>query len=146
MELDIFLNSQAVQVEFCNWGWLKERNNKFYSWTGAEVPVKKTVFYESGYRGQDVFERITDKEIEALQVLIMYHVLTDNLRLTYNHDMWNISERAVRGAEGIWSHTSYRTDKLDIHPQQELVSMLMRIEDDYHRIFKPNDIKLIKSE
>ena len=143
---DIFLNSQAIQVEVCNWGWLRERNNKLYSWTGVEVPGEKTVFYPNTYRGMHFFERITEKEIEALQILIMYHAIKDNIRLTYNHDMWDISERAIRGAEGIWSHTSYRTDKLDIHPQPELVSMLMRVEDDFNKIFKPNDIKLIKHE
>lgn len=142
---DIFLNSQAVQVEVCNWGWLREKNNKLYSWTGKEVPGEKTIFYPDGYRGMHFFERITEAEIKALQTLIMYHAIKDDLRLTYNHDMWDISERAIRGAEGIWSHTSYRTDKLDIHPQLELVSMLMRVEDDFHRIFKPNDIKLLKA-
>ena len=142
---DILLNSQAVQVEVCNWGWLREKNNKLYSWTGKEVPGEKTIFYPDGYRGMHFFERITEAEIKALQTLIMYHAIKDDLRLTYNHDMWDISERAIRGAEGIWSHTSYRTDKLDIHPQLELVSMLMRVEDDFHRIFKPNDIKLLKA-
>ena len=142
---DIFLNKQAIQVEVCNWGRLKEENNKFYSWTGAEVPGEKTVFYENGYRGQRVFERITDEEIQALEKLILYHAVKDKLQLKYNHDMWGLSERAIRGAEGIWSHTSYRTDKLDIHPQQELIAMLMRVEDDYDNIFKASDIKKIRT-
>jgi len=142
---DVLLNSQAIQVEVCNWGWLREKNNKLYSWTRTEIPRDKTIFYPDGYRGMHFFERITDSEIEALQILIMYHAIKDDIRLTYNHDMWDISERAVRGAEGIWSHTSYRTDKLDIHPQAELVSMLMNVEDDFYRIFNPKDIKLLKS-
>ncbi len=142
---DIFLNSQAIQVEVCNWGWLREKNNKCFSWTGVEVPGEKIIFYPNTYRGQKFFERITDAEIQSLQVLIMYHAIADDLRLNYNQDMWDISERAIRGAEGIWSHTSYRTDKLDIHPQAELVSMLMRVEDDFYKFFTPNNIKLIKA-
>ncbi len=140
---DNFLNAQAVQVEVCNWGWLKEKNRKFYSWTGAEVPGIKTVFYKDGYRGKHVFERITEDEIKSLEKLIFFHAIKDNLRLRYNHDMWDISERAIKGDEGIFSHTSYRTDKLDIHPQQELVSMLMRVEDDFNRIFSKNNINQI---
>lgn len=142
---DLSLNSQAIQVEVCNWGWLKEKNNKFYSYTGVEVSAEKTVYYPNAYRGQEIYERITENEIKALQTLIMYHAINDDLRLTYNSDMWDISERAIRGAEGIWSHTSYRTDKNDIHPQAELVSMLMRVKDDFNRIFKSKDIKLLKA-
>ena len=142
---DVLLNRQAVQVEVCNWGWLREKNNKFYSWTGTEIPGEKTVYYKDGYRGQHYFERITEAEIKSLQVLIMYHAIIDDIPLQYNHDMWDISERAIRGAEGIWSHTSYRTDKLDIHPQPELVSMLMRIEGDFHTFFNPEIIRMIKA-
>ncbi len=141
---DKVLNSQAIQVEVCNWGWLREKGNKFYSWTGIEIAGEKTVYYPDGYRGQHIFERITQDEINALQTLIMYHAIADDLRLKYNPDMWDISERAIRGAEGIWSHTSYRTDKFDIHPQAELVSMLMRVEDDFYKIFSSKNIKKIK--
>jgi len=146
---DTFLNSQAIQVEVCNWGWLKEKGINFYSYTDVKIPPHKVVYYKdddffkNGYRGKNAFEKITDAEIKALETLIFYHKLKDNLRITYNHDMWDISERAIRGAEGIWSHTTYRTDKLDIHPQQELVSMLMRVEDDFHSIFNDKNIKLL---
>ncbi len=146
---DDFLNSQAIQVEVCNWGWLKEKENEFYSYTGVKIPPEKVVYYKdenlfkNGYRGKHAFEKITESEIKVLEKLIFFHAIKDKLRLTYNHDMWDISERAIRGAEGIWSHTSYRTDKLDIHPQQELVSMLMRVEDDFRAIFSKNNISQI---
>jgi len=149
---DVFLNSQAIQAEVCNWSWLKEKGNDFFSYTGIKIPPHKVAYYKddnlfkNGYRGKNAYEKITDAEINALQVLIMYHALKDDLRLTYNFDMWDISERAIRGAEGIWSHTSFRTDKFDIHPQAELVSMLMRVEDDFHKIFSQKNIELIKNE
>lgn len=148
---DILLNSQAIQVEICNWGWLREKNNNFFSWTGHQIANDKVVIYKddnlfkTGYRGQHYYEKITDAEIKSLEVLMFYHAILDDIPLKYNHDMWDISERAIRGAEGIWSHTSYRTDKLDIHPQQELVSMLMRVEDDFKSFFNPGLIRMIKA-
>ena len=131
---DTYLFKSKAKI-ICSW------ENELWEY----IILDKTIFYPDGYRGMHFFERITYSEIEALQILIMYHAIKDDIRLTYNHDMWDISERAVRGAEGIWSHTSYRTDKLDIHPQAELVSMLMNVEDDFYRIFNPKDIKLLKT-
>ena len=38
--------------------------------------------------------------------------------------MWDVSKNALTGKPGVWSHTSYRFDKSDIHPQQEVIDML----------------------
>jgi len=133
---DILLNKQAIQVEICNWGWLKEKCGKYYSWADIEVAPEKVFFYPEGYRGHQFYEAYTQAEIDALERLIIYHAIKDGIPVKYNPDMWNISERAIRGAEGIWSHTSYRTDKSDVHPQPELVSMLMRLEDTLYSVKK----------
>ncbi len=137
---DARLNRQAIQTEICNWGALTEKNGKFFSWAGVEVPADKVCFYPEKYRGYHWFEKYTDDEIKALEKLIIYHAIKDNIPVKYNPDMWDISERAIRGAEGIWSHTSYRTDKSDAHPQPELVSMLMRLEDTLYKTKKENNI------
>ena len=42
----------------------------------------------------------------------------------YNPDMWELSKRALTGTPGIFAHCSYRTDKSDIHPQPEMLTML----------------------
>ena len=126
---DIFLNEQAVQCEICNWGYLTEKNSKFYSWAGALVPAEKVTYYPDLYKGHHWYEQYTKKEIESLENLILYHAIKDNIPVRYNPDMWDISERAIRGAEGVWSHTSYRTDKSDAHPQPDLIAMLEGLED-----------------
>jgi hypothetical protein len=38
--------------------------------------------------------------------------------------MFDVSKEALSGESGIWSHTSFRSDKSDIHPQGELIKML----------------------
>ena len=42
--------------------------------------------------------------------------------------MWDISENALRGDEGIFTHASVRSDVTDCHPQPEFVRMLMELD------------------
>ena len=42
--------------------------------------------------------------------------------------MWDISENALSGQPGIFTHTSVRSDKTDCHPQPELVRMLIELD------------------
>jgi len=72
-----------------------------------------------------------------------------NINLDYMSDIWNInyiyddgkfvgtsspdggagiSANAMAGKEGVWTHTSYRADKSDCHPQNELIERLMGLE------------------
>jgi len=72
-----------------------------------------------------------------------------DISLVFNEDIWNInynysgaelistsspdgapaiSENAMKGKKGIWTHTSYRADKSDCHPQLELIKMLQSLQ------------------
>ena len=133
---DNHLNSRAIQVELCNWGALIEKNNKLYAWPAYksnnwiskyEVPKSKAILYEDGFKGFNWYERYTDKEIESLRNLILFHHEKNGILLEYNSDMWNVSENALKGYPGIWTHVSYRTDKSDSHPQPELIQMLKEL-------------------
>ena len=127
------LNSQAIQVEICNWGALFEKQGKLYAWPAYtsnnwvsryEVPKSRAIHYEDGFKGSRWYEKYTDAEIESLRRLILFHHEKDGIILEYNADMWSPSEKALKGSPGIWTHVSYRTDKSDCHPQPELIEML----------------------
>ena len=47
----------------------------------------------------------------------------------YNEEMWDLSERALNGDKGVWTHVSFRkpSDKQDCHPDPNLISMLRTI-------------------
>ncbi len=59
-----------------------------------------------------------------MRQLLVYWGERYEIPLTYNEDMWDVSDRALAGQDGVWSHTSYRSDKSDIHPQPEMIAML----------------------
>ena len=99
--------------------------------------------YPKGFRGFFGFETYTDEQISAVEDLIfsIYNKFP-NINLTYHEDIWDfsnkangcpgISSNALGGEEstgnGVWTHVSYRADKSDCHPQDELVDMLKGLE------------------
>lgn len=107
------------------------------------IPVENTYSYAGefddvgGYHGFNVFERYTQEQINATKLII--EVLAKKyteIDLEYKgDDMWGVRKngrwepdpRALQGEPGIWSHTSYRVDKSDAHPQPQLVDMLKNL-------------------
>jgi hypothetical protein len=123
---------QAVQVEIDSWGFLKEKNGKYYSWTGTEVPKENVIVYPEDYPTRHAglaFEKYTDKQIKSVRILSVYLHQTYGIPLGYNEDMWDVSEKALSGEPGIWTHSSYVSANLrnDCHPQPELIEMLKSI-------------------
>ena len=41
--------------------------------------------------------------------------------------MWEVSQDALCGKPGIYTHVSFRKDKSDCHPQKELIQMLKEL-------------------
>jgi len=50
-----------------------------------------------------------------------------NIKKAYNGDMWDISQNALNGVNGIYTHVSYRSDKNDMSPQFNLIQMLQNL-------------------
>ena len=127
------LNKKAIGIEIDAWGPLVKHNRDWHParWDGGKfvantrvAPIKNVTKYGSGYRGFYGYEKYTDEQIESLRKLLVFSGEKHNIPLNYNEDMWDISDKALSGEPGIWSHTSYRLDKSDAHPQPELIDML----------------------
>jgi N-acetyl-anhydromuramyl-L-alanine amidase AmpD len=123
------LNQESIAIEIDCWGGLTwdEKDKKFISYTGAMVPESEVVEYEKSFRGFRFFQKYTPEQIESVRLLCLYWGEKYKIPLDYKADMWDISERALNATPGIWSHTSYRKDKSDIHPQDEMINMLMNL-------------------
>jgi len=88
------------------------------------APIPNVQVYKNGFRGFYGFEKYTDAQIEAVRELLVYWNERYKIPLDYNEDMWALSNKAIAGQTGVWSHVSYRKDKSDCHPQPELIEML----------------------
>lgn len=124
---NIRLNQGSVGVEIDAWGGLTHKNGVWTSYTGAIVPDNEVVLYPDQFKGFSAFHKYTDEQIESLRKLLVFWTNKYGIPKTYNSDMWNVSERAINGQPGIWTHVSYRSDKSDCHPQAELKQMLLSL-------------------
>jgi len=88
------------------------------------APIQNVQVYEQGFRGFYGFEKYTDAQIEAVRELLVFWNERYKIPLDYHDDMWDISNEALAGKAGVWTHVSYRKDKSDCHPQPELIEML----------------------
>lgn len=122
-----FLEKMAIGIEICNAGWLNWENGKFYSTFRTVVPEEEVIEYVDKYRHKRFYHKYTDAQIETVRQLLDYFCDKYDIPREYDAGMWDISENALSGKPGIYTHTSVRSDKTDCHPQPELVRMLMEL-------------------
>jgi N-acetyl-anhydromuramyl-L-alanine amidase AmpD len=129
------LNMASIGIEIDAWGGLVRTNRLWYpaKWNKelkqyfadtSVKPITNVQTYDQGYRGFYGYEKYTDAQIEAVRRLLVFWGEKYKIPLGYNATMFDVSQEALSGKSGIWSHTSYRSDKSDVHPQAELIKML----------------------
>lgn len=118
------LDQTSIGIEICNWGGLTYKNGKYYNYYQGEVKNPDIIEFNPKFRGYQFFEKYTAAQIQTLKELILYWNQKYNIPLDYHADMWDLSKNAMSGKPGVWTHVSYREDKSDCFPQQELIDML----------------------
>lgn len=139
------LNRNSIGIEIDNWGGLilgdgtvkqfgKYKNGKpklittepgrYYNYYGNVIYVNVQEYPEK-FMGYQYFEKYSEAQIKtAGELLLLWHNKY-NISLKYNEDMWDKSERALAGENGIWTHVSFRGNgKSDCHPDPDLIKML----------------------
>jgi len=129
------LNKASIGIEIDAWGGLIKYKKKWYpaKWNKELkkfvantriAPIKNVQVYEKKFNGFFGFEKYTDAQIEAVRELLVYWGERYKIPLDYNPTMFNVSQEALAGKSGIWSHVSYRKDKSDCYPDERLIAML----------------------
>lgn len=116
------LDRFSIGIEICNWGWVKEKDGKFYNYVNKEV--KDFIELEKPFKGYKFWHNYTDEQIESTRELLLLWNERYNIPLDYNEDIWDISLRALRNEPGIYTHNSVRKDKSDVYPHPKLIEML----------------------
>ena len=134
---NLVLNQQSVGIEIDSWGGLVERGGRWYNaiwnktykrYDAGPNEVTYVSVYPNGFRGFKAFEKYTDEQIQAVEELLEYWKgIYNDIPFNYNDDIWDVTPRALSGEPGIYTHVSYRSDKSDCHPQEELIQMLRAV-------------------
>lgn len=121
------LNKGSIGIEICNWGGLTFNGTNYLNAYNKVVSGDSIMSYPKGFRGFKFFQKYNDSQIEATRQLLVFLCNRYQIPKTYNADMWDISQNALAGKPGIYTHVSYRADKSDCHPQPELIAMLKNL-------------------
>lgn len=115
-------------IEICCWGFLKKTTKGFVNYVGGVVPDAQVCELAKPYRGQRYFQKYTPKQIDATEKLLVYWNQIYGIPLKYNEkEMWDLSLAAHNKVPGIYTHNSYRLDKIDIYPDPEMIAMLQSL-------------------
>lgn len=113
----------SIGIELVCWGAIAESD------IGKRVPEKEVVDYGFGggamFRGSRYFQNYTDAQLESISLLLPILSTFADIPLVYNEkNLFSLSPDALAGVPGLYTHVSYRQDKSDLHPQQELKEVL----------------------
>lgn len=120
------LNQLSVGIEIDSWGQLTTKDGKYYNYLNREVNVPVQTYHQP-YRRYSFYEKYTDAQIQALKELLLNLNKELGIPLNYFDEMFTTNQKALKGYHGIWTHSSFREDKNDCHPQPELIAMLKSI-------------------
>lgn len=123
----ISLDQISIGIEICNWGYLTERNGRFYNYVNKEVPLKEVTILDKAYKGYQAWHKYSDEQIESVRKLLLYLGETYKIDLTYHEDIFEVNKRALSGKNGLFTHNSVRKDKSDIYPCPRMIKMLREL-------------------
>lgn len=118
------LDKISIGIEICNWGQLTMTDGKFYNYVGGEVPEKDVIKLDVPYKRYTYFHNYSDAQIESVRKLLLLWKERYAIPLTYKEDIWTVTQRALKGEAGVFTHNSVRADKVDIYPHPKMIQML----------------------
>jgi N-acetyl-anhydromuramyl-L-alanine amidase AmpD len=118
------LDKASVGIEVCNWGYLKEKDGKFYNYVNARVPESMVTTLDEPFKGYKHWYKYTDAQIESTRQLLVYLCDTYNIPREYRAQIFSLDKDAFKGTPGIYTHNSVRKDKSDIYPCPRMIQML----------------------
>lgn len=119
------IDRHVVAIEMTNWGRLSYRGGTYRSYHKKVIPPADVVKYSMGFRGGLYYQKYTEPQITSLVAYIKYFAEKYSIDASYDYrNFFDISIRANRGLEGLYSHVSFKSDKSDCHPQPELIDAL----------------------
>lgn len=143
----------SISIEVCSAGRLDKVGDKYYTWYKSEVDPSQVCTLEHSYKGRLYYHKYSDKQIESLKALLILLSEKHGIDLKIgvvdgcrkikqgveNYGVANASSKNYSGAfefsdaacsgkiKSLLTHGQVRKDKDDMHPQQNLIDMLLSL-------------------
>ncbi|WP_026998558.1 peptidoglycan recognition protein family protein [Eisenibacter elegans] len=127
------LDSRAIGIELCNYGFLVKAGNTYHNDYGGIVPPERVYTLKEQWKGHWYFEKYTPQQLQSLYGLLKCLVEEYGINFDKNtfHDgksgVFDWSRDAMNGREGIYTHNSYLLYKTDAYPHHELIDLLQAL-------------------
>lgn len=132
------LNQKSVGIEICNYGPLVKTNDgKFLTYVKNEVPADMVYELTTPFRGFKFYHKYTTAQIQAVKELMLdiAHRHGINLKAGLQPIIkslggamaLDVNLQAEKGVPGVWSHSNVLSTKFDLHPQPEMMAMLLSL-------------------
>lgn len=130
------LNKESIAIEICNYGYVtKGKDGKWYNYVNKPVPDNQVVELAKPFKNYTHYQKYSDKQLASLKALLQdiaaRHTginlkagLKPLLDAGKGVDAFELSNDALAGAGGVWTHTNVRTDKFDCSPQPALIDLI----------------------
>lgn len=128
------MDARSTGIEVCNFGHIKD--GKTYA--NVVCQPNQIVTLSKPFRGYTQYHRYSDKQLESLKKLLLYIANRDNIDLHKGLYEW-IKKQGVAAFDfqsdayygkvkgGMVTHANIRKDKEDMHPQKELMDMILSL-------------------
>ena len=151
------MHRQSISIEVCSAGRLNKVGDKYYTWYKSEVDPSQVCTLNTPYKGRLYYHKYSEKQIESLKALLILlsekhgidlqvGVIGEMKRIARLSSQpephgvvkahtkkgiasaWDFSDEACSGKiVGLLTHGQVRRDKDDMHPQQNLIDMLLSL-------------------
>ena len=121
---NVLLNKHSIGIEIDCWGGLNLVDGKYINAYGREIS-KDLDIVKCDWRGYKYFQKYSKAQIDTVGELLTILMKEYNIPKSGIVDgNLNTRKSAIDGIPGIYSHSSYRTDKSDIYPDIDMLKML----------------------
>lgn len=129
---NLTINQSYIGIEICNWGYLTEKNGKFYTYTGLEIPIEQVCVLEKPFRKFKYWHKYTDKQLATVENLTIQLAKHYKLKLEkpferIDESWFELSWDALNMNRTLTTHTNFEAGKWDCFPQPEFLQMLERV-------------------
>jgi hypothetical protein len=126
------MNRHSVGIELCNFGYLKEGR----TYVGTKSLESQRAVLQEEFRKYKTWHKLSDEQIKAAKKTLEYVSARDNIDLQEGLVKWIRKDGVAKAfdfqrdaydgkVKGLLVHSNVRKDKRDVHPQDELIDMLL---------------------